>query len=160
MTIPVAPEFRFWVKVLPVDSGCWEWQGNRNQTGYGLFTVGGRRSGMVAHRFSYDRFVASIPDGLKVLHRCDNRRCVNPAHLFLGTQLDNMRDASQKGRIVSPNTWKTHCPQGHEYTEANTHFGAGRQCRVCGRIRAAAKYRANPERGARMRRESRQRSGL
>lgn len=69
-------------------------------TGYGHFTctVNGSKSLHTAHRTSYSAFVGEIPQNMLVLHRCDNRLCFNPAHLFLGTQLDNMRDMVGKGR--------------------------------------------------------------
>jgi len=76
--------------------GCWLWQGVIARTGYGQVWNGKR---MVAtHRFSYSQLVGPITGDLMVLHRCDVRLCVNPAHLWLGTQADNMADCSAKGR--------------------------------------------------------------
>lgn len=74
------------------DSGCWEWGGRKNQFGYGEFFYG------MAHRFSYEWYVGEIPEWAMVLHDCDNRGCVNPAHLRLGTHGDNMLDRNQKDR--------------------------------------------------------------
>jgi hypothetical protein len=77
---------------------CWHWMGVRNTFGYGRMTYEGRSQ--VAHRLSYRAFVGEIPEGLSVLHRCDNRACINPEHLWLGTYSDNMRDCIAKGRRV------------------------------------------------------------
>lgn len=85
---------RFWAKVDRSD-GCWEWRGH-TCLGYGHFKTDGLDR--KAHRVSFEFHHGTIPDGLKVLHRCDNTRCVNPAHLFLGTQADNIRDMVTKGR--------------------------------------------------------------
>lgn len=88
---------RFWARVSETE-GCWEWTGGRTPKGYGLLLVEGRK--VYAHRFSYARFVGPIPDGLLVCHHCDNPPCVRPDHFFLGSNTDNMRDASRKGRLV------------------------------------------------------------
>lgn len=78
-------------------SGCWIWQGTISRTGYGQMRLRDEAT-LLAHRLSYEFHVGPIPAGMCVLHRCDNRRCINPDHLFLGTKGDNNRDRSSKGR--------------------------------------------------------------
>lgn len=73
--------------------GCWSWTGPKNERGYGHIRH------QYAHRIAYELFVGPIPDGLFVLHRCDNPPCTNPEHLFIGTHADNMADANRKGRL-------------------------------------------------------------
>lgn len=76
-------------------SGCWIWHGSTVSNGYGTLSVGRTK---LAHRYAYETFVGPIGQGLDCCHKCDNRKCVNPWHLFLGTRRDNMRDCVAKNR--------------------------------------------------------------
>jgi hypothetical protein len=89
---------RFWEKVdIRGDDECWEWTGAVFRAGYGSIVVD--RANRYAHRVAWVMHVGQpVPDGLVVMHACDNKRCVNPAHLSVGTQGDNLRDAKAKGR--------------------------------------------------------------
>lgn len=78
------------------ENGCWEWMGFISPDGYGNIKVG--LQAIRSHRFSYEYHIGEIPDGVDVLHRCDNRKCSNPNHLFLGNDLDNTLDREIKGR--------------------------------------------------------------
>lgn len=81
-------------------TGCWEWQKHRNNYGYGKLTVSGR--GVYAHRLSYELCNGSIPQGMDLMHKCDNPRCINPDHLSVGTRSQNMKDCSTRGRAKIP----------------------------------------------------------
>lgn len=83
-------------------SGCWNWMKCCCSRGYGQFCcrVDGQWKIVVAHRVAWTIANGPVPHGLLVLHRCDNKRCVRPEHLFLGTQADNMRDMIEKGRAA------------------------------------------------------------
>lgn len=88
---------RLYARVEPNDKGCWIWLGSvAGQMGYGMFVYRGRK--IYAHRASYELWHGKIPDGLCVLHRCDEPTCINPDHLWVGTKGDNMRDCISKGR--------------------------------------------------------------
>jgi hypothetical protein len=126
-------------KLYRVDaSGCWIWTGIVGPWGYGWFSYRGIGA---AHRASYVFFRGPIPKGrnIRVCHTCDVRLCVNPDHLWIGTQQQNIKDCALKGRHT--NGAKTHCRRGHEYTTENTKYtdaGNGRKrrsCATCNRIR-------------------------
>ena len=87
--------------VATAESGCWLWTGAKKPNGYGNLTWVGKT--LIAHRASYMAFHGPIPEGMNVCHHCDTPSCVNPAHLFLGNQADNIADMDAKGRRVNAN---------------------------------------------------------
>ena len=115
-----------------VRKSCLEWQGLLDKDGYGRVKVNNTDSRV--HRAFYE-----IWHGVKLkteevlLHECDNPKCFSPHHLKIGSQAENIRDMDEKGRRVSANTFVTHCPYGHEYTESNTivYKDGKRRCRTC-----------------------------
>lgn len=123
------PEQRYFENV-EIKEGCWGWRAATNRKGYGRFYSKHTQS---AHRFSWIIHKGKIPDGLFVLHKCDNPPCTNPEHLFLGTNLDNIRDMIAKGRNYKfPK--KKKCSRGHEYTSENTLIVSNRRrCKKCTR---------------------------
>lgn len=86
---------KLWARVVKSD-GCWEWTGPRTPFGHGHLNHRNKR--VYAHRLSWELHNGPIPDGMSVCHRCDNPPCVNPAHLWLGSHGDNLRDMATKGR--------------------------------------------------------------
>jgi HNH endonuclease len=128
----------FWLRV-PARSKtvCWLWEGRRDSNGYGVVQLhaGGKR--MTASRASWIIHNGPIASNkIFVCHHCDNPPCVNPDHLFLGTQKDNLQDASKKGRMSVPGKgWernKTHCSNGHPFSEENTYRWKNKRiCRIC-----------------------------
>jgi hypothetical protein len=119
------------------ESGCWEFQGSRTPTGYGVAWDGTKHTS--AHRVSYELLVGPIPDGLEIDHNCRNRACCNPAHLEPVTHLENLRRRPRSSQRHPGNTTnhpsrrKTHCIRGHEFSTENTitYTGGKRQCRTC-----------------------------
>lgn len=119
---------------------CWLWTGSRNRSrdgspSYGrIFFDGKTRK---AHRVAYELAHGPIPYGLFACHKCDNPRCVNPAHIFLGTAFDNVEDRRSKGRVSVPK--KLVCSRGHPMADGNVYYGPsrgslggiGRHCRRC-----------------------------
>ena len=122
-------------KRIKTSGDCWVWDGAVTPRGYGHLRHGGLD--WRAHRAAYSAFTGVIPRGSFVLHRCDVRACINPAHLFLGSARDNTADMIVKGRCRSGIRQKerTHCPSGHAYIGENLfRSGNRRRCRACERL--------------------------
>jgi hypothetical protein len=113
---------------------CIEWGGARTSGGYGERRVDGRVR--YVHRLTWEAEHGPIPNGLHVLHACDNPPCFNIDHLFLGTAGDNARDKAAKGRVRNGRE-RDHCVHGHPYDEVNTYWRKDRpghrECRACRR---------------------------
>ena len=129
---------------LQFENDCWLWTGAVNEHGYGRLTLG-RTYKRYAHRASWESSFGAIPEGLNVLHRCDTPRCINPAHLFLGTRADNVHDMDSKGRRKTAPS-PEFCAKGHLYDDANTGYSHSqvrpqKWCRACKR-EANRKWRA------------------
>lgn len=130
------------------DSGCREYTGDLNVHGYGNVPFGGRT--ILAHRAAaYAWMGFDIDSKLYVCHHCDNRRCINPDHLFVGTAKENTQDCISKGRFKGTANLvrrKTHCKRGHELADPNLVYNKiGRQCKACAKLNARAYYLAHPE---------------
>lgn len=130
---------RLWFYVTPSDeTGCWEWNGSQTNTGYGRLSY--KKGIVLAHRVAYEVCRGDV-GGHFVLHKCDNRLCVNPWHLMLGDHTANMHDMMRKGRArhPSPRADQTMCKAGrHPWSKENIqvqvtqpHGTPKRSCKVC-----------------------------
>lgn len=138
-------EVRFFSKVNKTES-CWIWSGARSSK-----RRGGHERGQISingkltfvHRASWLIHYGPIPSGLLVCHSCDTPLCVNPSHLFLGTQKDNMKDCAAKGRVAGQGQLSEACYRGHIRTSENTYIGkqGWRHCRTCWKITAAENHK-------------------
>lgn len=125
-------------RVAFAPNGCWIWQGAVNSKGYPCVRIGGRAGRTVlVHRLVLELVEGPIPAGMLACHHCDTPACVAPAHLYIGTPKDNSRDAKERGRLnnvlAARNASKTHCRNGHPYSEENTlrRKAGDRVCRTC-----------------------------
>ena len=130
------PWDRFWPKV-DATGDCWEWTATRDKDGYGKFREGSTGSrNVMAHRWAWEALVGPIPSGMEVDHMCYHRCCVNPDHLRIVTQMENIQ--GRRFSAAQAESLKTECPKGHPYTPENTILRPkrkpgqfGRVCRIC-----------------------------
>ena len=97
--------FEQWERHVDRSGDCWEWTASKDEKGYGYIGVpddAGDFHTKKAHRITYEFFVGPIPEGMHVLHHCDNPSCVNPDHLYAGSNADNVRDREERGRSAKP----------------------------------------------------------
>ena len=124
---------RFWVKVdKDADENCWQWLGAKNDKGYGQ--IWGKEQKLVyAHRLAYELEFGGIPNGLQIDHLCRNHSCVNPRHLDLVTNKENILRGISSQLMKERCSAISRCPRGHLYTEENTYvrYRSGYPCRHC-----------------------------
>lgn len=133
---------RFWAKVNKTNN-CWLWKSTSKKR-YGEFKLNYKME--KAHRVSWAIKYKNIPNNLFVLHKCDIPKCVNPSHLFLGTQQDNIKDMIKKGRQPSFYNRNKYCSKGHEITDVKRSSGnIIRRCLVCDKIRNDSYREINKE---------------
>ena len=126
-------------RTVVTPNGCHEWRGYADPKGYGRMRLS-KAKVIQTHRLAWELERGPIPEGMSVLHHCDNPPCHNVEKcLFLGTTADNNTDKAMKGRSRNGRLGRTHCPQNHPYDEANTYItpDGGRDCRICRKDRHA-----------------------
>jgi HNH endonuclease len=116
-------------------TGCLIANFGKHHTGYSVLNH--KRKQYRAHRMSYLLFVGPIAEGMLICHHCDNRACINPNHLYQGTDQDNVNDRTNRKRLILKKP--THCKRGHEFTPENTinrlYMGRNkRRCRLCAKM--------------------------
>lgn len=115
---------RLWGKAELNDNGCFVWTAAKIGDGYGRISVNNQNK--LAHRVAYGEVIGEIPDGLTVDHLCRNKSCINPMHMELVTLKENIQRRPQWQSL------KTHCKNGHEFTDTNTYKYSGfRYCKQC-----------------------------
>lgn len=134
----VRDSMRF-TRFVPQDSNpssCWAWQGAIDKYGYGKFTARGRT--LKAHRAAYEMRRGPIPPSLTIDHMCENKACVNPAHLDVATAAENTRRSARDRRLS--------CGREHPWTEQTTRWRSNgrRACRTCESLRRARRWRPRP----------------
>lgn len=138
-------EADFWRNVDKTP-GCWLWTATQDSHGYGSFSFSAFTTTTRAHRIAYMLAVGPIPDGLVLDHLCCNKLCVNPQHLEPVTDRVNILRGTG---VTAQNAQKTHCPQGHPYTDENVYSPPGngyRHCRTCMSERTARTNAKRPKR--------------
>ena len=124
------------------EKGCWEWTKDIGKNGYGRISINNKRQ--LAHRLSFKIHNGFLPYNMHVCHSCDNRKCINPKHLWLGTDKDNIRDMLKKGRHKNQNTSKLFCKNGHELKGNNLKItkrkSLHRTCIICEKDYGRKKY--------------------
>lgn len=134
--VPIMPPNslnRFLSKIKKSEN-CWLWVGSKKKSGYGIFCLFGKS--LNAHRVSFSHFKTTLLPGHLVLHTCNNPSCVNPEHLILGDQTENMRHKVESGRHHNKN--KTHCKRGHKLAGKNLSIVSAtkyRRCLACQRLK-------------------------
>lgn len=127
---------RFWNKVEIQPNGCWDWVGAITNRGYGLFNDEIKLK--LVHRLSYEINKGKIPAGLQIDHLCRNRKCVNPEHLEVVTQKENMMRGFGLASMYSK---RSHCKRGHPLVKENLgKWRNSRDCLICSRLRCKKAY--------------------
>jgi hypothetical protein len=122
-------------------TGCWLWQGAKTSKGRGCVLLHGQT--VTTHKLFFILFIGPIPDGFEVHHKCNVAHCCNPEHLVLKTRLEHRRLHPDRRSF---NGEKTHCLNGHPFSEQNTYvWGGSRGCKLCRKERSASLYQSRKE---------------